>query len=286
MQNKQTFLVIILGIVIFTGGLVGGIVIQNYLTPQSGSPGGSSQTSYEDLEIESYTPRLLTRMAVEFNLTNTGTTDLEIEEVKLNGQANETTEGIPNAWNGTAMILDNGESGTLFVYIPCYRDVINSSMPQMSAQNPTSQEMEAFEEWAWNYTCTFTFKTRTNHEYGVSIKGLGFELGYALMGLSSVSYMYTGENVKISNIIFNTGGTSVTMTFSNLGTTTVSIRYIQVNDGLGWVQTWTATGSNGDISGNGQLPITFNYAWQAGLSYEFRAVTAKGTTFSQTQVAS
>ncbi len=113
---------------------------------------------------------------------------------------------------------------------------------------------------------------------------MDFELGYALMGLSPVSSMYVGENVKISNINFQTG--QIQMTFTNLGTTMVSIKYMQVNSGAGWVQVWTASGTDGDIQASTQLTSAFMYPWSAGYAYEFRAVTAKGTTLSQTQVAS
>ncbi len=110
-------------------------------------------------------------------------------------------------------------------------------------------------------------------------------VGGYMFGLFDV---FKGENIKISNINFQTGG--IQMTFSNLGTSIVSIKYIQVNNGTGgWYQlptlAWNPS-ANGDIDGNKQATATFTYAWSAGISYDFRAVTAKGTTLSQTQVAS
>ncbi len=107
-------------------------------------------------------------------------------------------------------------------------------------------------------------------------------VGGYMFGLFDV---FKGENVKISNINFITG--NVQITFANLGTSMVNIKYIQVNNGTGgWTQPWISSGTQGDIQGNAQLAVTFAYAWSAGTSYEFRAVTAKGTTLSQTQVAS
>ena len=110
-------------------------------------------------------------------------------------------------------------------------------------------------------------------------------VGGYMFGLFDV---FKGENIKITNINFYSTN-HINITFANLGTSTVSIKYIQVNNGstTGWYQAWTASGTNGDIQGNQQLQIDIMpYAWTAGTSYEFRAVTAKGTTLSQTQVAS
>jgi flagellin-like protein len=110
-------------------------------------------------------------------------------------------------------------------------------------------------------------------------------VGGYMFGLFDV---FKGENVKITNVNFVSSPKGTTITFQNLGTASVSIKYIQVNNGssTGWTQIWTASGTNGDIEGNAQLAINFAYNWAAGTSYDFRAVTSKGTTLSQTQVAS
>ena len=109
-------------------------------------------------------------------------------------------------------------------------------------------------------------------------------VGGYMFGLFDV---FKGEQIKITNVNFASGNT-IRVTFANVGTSSVSIRYIQVNNGnsTGWIQAWTASGTNGDIAGNTQLQLNVTYAWVAGTAYDFRAVTAKGTTLSQTQVAS
>jgi len=282
MPYNQNLLVIMLGISLFIGGILGGIVIQNYLSLQSGTQNNNGNTSHENLTITSYTPRLFTNMAVEFNLTNTGTTNIEIEEVKLNGQLNQTTENLHNGWNGTTS-LNEGESGSIYVYIPCYRDVINSSMPQIPTYNPSQRQMEEFETWAWNYTCTFAFITHTQHEYEISIKGLGFGLKNALIEYSDVFIFTNTEQVQITSMTFGTNW--IALIANNTGTTPVTISTVYLNNAATPITTFAAGQSPGVIAANGGAVINMTTTVTNGYNYQVKLVSSKGNSFLYSAVA-
>ncbi len=98
---------------------------------------------------------------------------------------------------------------------------------------------------------------------------------------------FKGEEVKILNISFVTGN-RINVTLANVGTGATSIKYILVNNGnaSGSVRVWAATGTGGDILGNAQLSIVVDYPWVTGTVYDFRVLTAKGTSLSQFKAAS
>ncbi len=118
---------------------------------------------------------------------------------------------------------------------------------------------------------------------GVAV-GVSLAFGGFMFGLFDT---FKGEEVKILSISFVTGN-RINVTLANVGTGATSIKYVLMNNGnaSGSVRVWAASGASGDILGNSQLSIVFDYPWVTGTVYDFRVLTAKDTLLSQSQAAS
>jgi hypothetical protein len=284
MISRKTSVALVIGAVIFAVGFVGGFMIQPYLGTRSSTQ--SSSSNLESLTIESYTPRLLTQFAVEFTLENSGTTDIQITDVTLNGYSNQTTNGMNQGWNGTTFLYPS-QTGVLYVYAPSYASVINQTMPQLST-NPTQTELENFETWAYYYNSTFTFITSTAHQYNCTIPGLGFELAYAITtwAASSTTNTFMGSaSLTITNVIFadvngvaNQGSgvatNTVILAVKNTGTKTVTVGSVKINNILASILTTNST-TTYSAGTTGQIEIS-NVDWSNGNPYMFNLFDTSG----------
>jgi hypothetical protein len=94
MLYTKIAIVAILGAILFSGGFIGGIFTQNYLkilppqNPPSTQP--PPQTTGENLTIQSHALLVFSKQAIQFNLKNTGTTNIQVADVKMNGYSNQT----------------------------------------------------------------------------------------------------------------------------------------------------------------------------------------------------
>jgi hypothetical protein len=285
MINSRTSIALVIGAVIFVVGFIGGFMIQPYLATRSSTQ--SSSSNLESLTIESYTPRLLTQFAVEFTLENSGTTDIQITDVTLNGYSNQTTNGMNQGWNGTTFLYPS-QTGLLYVYAPSYAYVIDQTMPQLST-NPTQTELENFETWAYYYNSTFTFVTSTARQYNCTVPGLGFGLAYAITTwASSTTYTFTGSSsLTITNVQFD--GTSglasntVALTVKNTGTNQVTVGSVKVNSILATIDAAsTLTYSPG---ATGTLTLD-NVGWVNGNPYQFNLYDTGGNGLGSYQATS
>ena len=112
----------------------------------------------------------------------------------------------------------------------------------------------------------------------------------AWMGALTFNFMST-EQGQISNILFNPGNSSITVYFSNTGTTSITISQIWVNN----VQRTTgitpalSNSTACTVQGNSQLlwnvvlssPVTY----VSGYQYSVKLVSNKGTNFPGTGTA-
>jgi flagellin-like protein len=114
----------------------------------------------------------------------------------------------------------------------------------------------------------------------------------AWMGALTFSFMAT-EQVKITQAQFYYAldlpsgyptGTNITITMQNVGTTSVTVTQINVNNGP---TNWLTSPTTITIPANTQViaNITYTPAWTYGANYEFEARTAKGNEFTYTAYA-
>ena len=285
MTSAKTVMVLVAGAVIFVGGLLGGFAIQTYLGAYTSTQ--NPPATLESLTVESYTPKLLTESAVEFTLVNSGTSDIQITDVKLNGYSNQTTSGIRQGWNGTTFLHPN-QTGSLYWYAPCYTHVINQTMPQPTA-NMTQKEVEDLETWMSFYNSTFTFITNTAHQYNCTIQGLGYGLSYAIMEWATRSEQYTfsfmgTEQLRISKITWTWNTDPALRTFvinvNNTGTKDMTISQVLVNY-AGVTGTITPTLPH-ILKATESTSLTVIYAYTNGTNYDISVATASNYKFTNT----
>jgi hypothetical protein len=279
----KTIVAMAIGALLFGGGLIGGLLLQNYFyaSQQSAPPG------FEQLTVQSYISRPFTKLGIEFALKNTGTTGLQIVSVTMNGHLNQSTIGLSQGWNGTT-VLSPSQTGSVFVYYPCYALAFNDSMPELSS-NPTQAEFSNMEQWVSSFNCTFTFLTNAGHNYNYTVNRLGFDLYTALVFYESTfTYTFTAtEQVNISNMNFDVTLKRISVTANNTGTTSVTINEA-------WVNNVKQTYVKDDTLAN--LPVTisanqgkiFNItlsSMSAGYSYQVKLISSKGNAFLYTATA-
>ena len=272
MIDTKTSTALIVGAIVLAGGLIGGFAIQTYLAQTS--PQNTPPTA-ESLTVRNYTPRLLTIFAVEFTLENSGTSDIQITDVKLNGFSNQTTTGMDQGWNGTSY-LHPSQTGSLYVYTPCYSHIINQTMPTQSTE-PTQSEIENLEAWMYSYNCTFTFVTDTAHQHNYTIPGLGFGLHYAITTWAAYS---SQEHIEITNMRFT--NTSILVTVNNTGICPVTINEAWVN---GAKQSRTNPALPNEILANKGLVLNITTTVRTGYNYMVKLVSSKGNAVLYTVVA-
>jgi len=286
MTQGQTIIVLVIGAVLFAGGFVGGFLMQNYTGTRAPLNENPPQAVLENLAIESYTPRLFTKLAIQFNLRNTGTTNIQITDVRLNGHSNQTAYGLNEGWNGTTLLYPN-QNGSLYVYSLCYMQAVNESMPTLSA-TPTQTELENFETWSYSFNCTFTIVTNTTHQYNCTMPGLGFGFYYALtLWSGSLTYTFMAtEQVQITNIAFGSPGASgwIAVTVNNTGTSPVTINEAWINN---LKQTsFNTNQAPGNIAANAGVVINMtSYNLVNGNNYQVKLVSSKGNQFMYSAVA-
>jgi hypothetical protein len=279
----QTILAAILGAVLFAGGLAGGFLIQNYLETRS-SPNLPSSTT-ESLSIENHTMKLFTKLAIQLNLKNNGTTDIYLTDVQVNGQSNESTAGMTQGWNGTAILHPN-QTSPLYVYLPCYTDALNMSVPDLST-SPTATELENLESWLWTYNCTMTIFTNTARQYTYTITDFGWAFIFLQTLTQSQTFTFTNtEQILITNMAFGPAGSSswVAVTVNNTGTSAVTINEAWINNVK---QTnFNAGQSLGTIPANSGAVINMTTVSVAnGYNYQVKLMSSKGNLFLYAAVA-
>jgi len=290
----QIAIVVILGAILFSGGFVSGIFTQNSLKilPQQTPPENPPltqpppQTVGENLTVQSHVLLMLSRQAVQLNLKNTGTTDVQIADVKMNGYSNQTfpagaEQNITTGWNGTTFLKSN-QTGPLYVYLVCYFHVINRSMPSLDWQGPFNQTgQEELDLWSNMFNCTFTLVTATQNQYNYTMPALGNYIVVLLwMGALTVSIMPT-EQMQIMNVQF--GGADATKYIAiwarNTGTDTITVNEVQIN---GHKQNMTTPLLPQTVNANTELTLNMTYTWIEGNTYNFKLISSKGNQFQYT----
>jgi hypothetical protein len=284
MNQTKTLVALAIGVVIFAMGLMGGLILQADVIGRTPNQNNSLARGFEKLQVNGYTPRLLTEYAVEFNLENNGTSDIQIADVELNGYSNQSTNGMTQGWNGTTFLAP-GQMGILYVYAPAYTYVIDQTMPQLPT-NPTQTELENFEAWTYSYNSTFTFVTSTAGEYNYTIPGLGYGMAYAITTwTSSTTYSFTGSSsLTITNVTFSgiTGiaTNNLILSIKNTGTEQVTVGQVKVNNVIMAIDgSSTLTYSAGT---NGTITLD-NVGWANGNPYAINMYDGSGNGVGSTQ---
>jgi len=263
-KTKKPYTRMILGLILCAIILVVGFFAWGYLNP----------VHAESLSIESYSVKLFTKAAILFELKNTGTTNIRISEVKMNGYLNQSIDGWSQGWNGTTT-LQPSQIGSVNVYIFCYFYVLNASMPHLSSP-PSQAEIENLYLWMESFNCTFTFVTDTQHQYNCTVPGLALMTIPAWMGATTFTFMDT-EQLQIISVAFLSNN-HINITIQNVGTSSITISEIWVNNVKAWAQ-------DSIISAGYQKTITLEVAWVGGIAYQFKVVTSRGNQFYYTATA-
>jgi len=107
----------------------------------------------------------------------------------------------------------------------------------------------------------------------------------AWMGALTFNFMAT-EQLKITNLQFGAAPGIMNVTMLNTGTTTITITEIHVNNGVNLFSTVTLPAAwNGVIAANGNVTVTFAYAWVNGAQYEVELRSSKGNQFTYSATA-
>ncbi|MGA2308200.1 MAG: hypothetical protein ABSG57_01465 [Candidatus Bathyarchaeia archaeon] len=266
--SKKFYSKVVLGLILCSIILIGGLFAWGYL----------NSAHAESLTIEGYSVKLFTSGAVLFELKNSGSADVRISCVTMNGCLNQSLEGWNQGWNGT-VFLQPGSRGTLYVYVPCYFYVLNSSMPSLSP-SPTQAELENLYSYMESFNCTFTFVTNTQHEYNCTVPGLASVIiPAAWMGSLTYTFMAT-EQLQITNLAFVPG--TIMVTLDNTGTTQVTIVEVWVNNVM---QTSTNPPLAISVPANSATQLSITMTVIAGYQYEVKLVSSKGNTFVGTGTA-
>jgi archaeal type IV pilus assembly protein PilA len=108
----------------------------------------------------------------------------------------------------------------------------------------------------------------------------------AWMGALTIGFM-AAEQCKITNVEFADASPGVVLTLRNTGDTSVTIQDVYVGSSLMTVTYLADDGATtGAVQPNGVLTITAStQAWEAGTSYQFKVVSAKGNPFVYTATA-
>ena len=101
----------------------------------------------------------------------------------------------------------------------------------------------------------------------------------AWMGALTIGFMGT-EEVRITNVSYGTSP-AVTVTVANTGSQAVTITEIRVGTGNDLLSA-DVTLAAGDVT---PITVQMSPAWEAGTSYMFKAISAKGNTFVYTATA-
>lgn len=276
MAYSKMIPIIILGTILFVGGLISGIIVQNYLNTLSQQTQNSSTTTHENLTIQNYTVRPFTKTAIEFTIKNTGATNIQITSVAINGYQNQTVMPYwTQGWNGTTS-LQKGETGTIYVYLPCYIYALSSSIPQLSSP-PTQTELETFEEWINVNAYTFTFTT-TQKQYNYTVSNIGLLIMMMSMGSLTTGQMQT-EGITFTGYTWaSPSGTTIPwiiIKVKNTGSSDLLIAEVRVDSEVATTNlTLPYSLSNGS-----EVSIYIAKTFTRGVQYNFYVTTSKGHEF-------
>ena len=94
----------------------------------------------------------------------------------------------------------------------------------------------------------------------------------AWMGALTFTFMKT-EELKITNMAFDTTAGTITLDVQNPGTSQVTVSSVKLNDATATV----ATGSNMTYAAGASGKITLTASWSAGSKYKVTLLSATGT---------
>lgn len=262
----------------------------NYNTLQAKYDALTTQAPGENLAVENYTSRVISRSAIQLNLKNIGTTDIEITDVKVNGYSNQTysagySTSFTQGWNGTTYLTPN-QTGPLYVYMPCYIAAINESIPYWpSTRTPTQQDYENFEDSIQSSDLNFTITTGTGHQYDFTDPQSSVFLVMAWMGTLTFSFMSSGEQLQVGSPYGWVNGTSVVYVRASCPAgNAVTIAAVRINNVICPI----FNGSNGlqvDPGNSTILTITYqDNVFQSGYQYTIVVITVKNNEFQCTAI--
>jgi hypothetical protein len=276
MAYSKMALIIIFGTLLFAGGLISGIIVQNYLNILPQQTQNSSTTTNENLTVQNYMLKPFTKAAIEFTIKNTGTTSIQITSVAINGYLNQTvTPYWTQGWNGTTSLQKN-ETGIIYVYLPCYIYALNSSIPQLSSP-PTQTELGTLEEWINTNTYTFTFTT-TQKQYNYTVSNLGFFIMMMYMGSLTTGEMAT-EGITFTGYQWASPSDTtipwIILKVKNTGSADLSIAEVRVDSEVATTNLTLPY----SLSKGSEVSINITKTFTRGVQYNFYVTTSKGHEF-------
>jgi hypothetical protein len=259
---KKIIIGVILALIIFASGFF----VWGYFNPANA----------EALTIESYSVKA-SKGAVVLRLKNTGNTNIQITDVKMNGYSYQSLPPMfQEGWNGTTF-LQPQQAGLLYVYVFTYSYALSSSIPHLSSP-PTETELDNFFTWMDSYDTTFTLVTSTQRQYDVKANTSTVWLTMVWMSSLTFTFMKT-EELKITSMTF--GGSSgvanntIVLSIRNSGTSKVTVSEVRVND-VG--KTFGGTLVY-DAGASGTITIYMGTSsWTTGNKYKVSLLSASGTT--------
>jgi hypothetical protein len=275
---RRVFSKIALATILCVVILVGSVSILGFLNP----------VNSEKLTIESYDlSSFASEGIVTFEVKNSGTTDIQISSIKVNGVSNQSYPGLANSnsgWDGI-LYLEPGSKGTINVKFPCYIQAFLSVLPPMSSP-PTGIEIANAYSTLNSLVCRFTFVSVTQREYNYEVSGLFSTV--LNLGSQSIGLMGNSEQATITNLAFDAGTDTITATVQNLGKSEVVITQVYVT-GTGVTSASLPVAPADCTVAKGSTPtaidITVNTgALTSGNEYTVKFVTSKVNSLSYAQV--
>ncbi len=239
----------------------------------------------ENLTIQSYDLTQVQAGALSFKLKNSGTSDIQIINVEMNGYPNQSSTSLAGSselWIGTPHLAPNSE-GTIFVNLNSYFAGFVESKYPVPAQ-PTEEEIANFVSTMNSTIYEFTFITSTNREYSIDVPNL-----FSMIAQSSQSHYTIGfmgsSSVTITNVDFNTMST-ISLNLKNTGTKAITIATAKINN---QAATLSYSGENNTLSMSAGDFLKINLsgapaAWVNGNTYKIDLYDPNNQVIGSTQV--
>jgi hypothetical protein len=266
-NSKATL--IILGILVGSVISASGFLAFNYLT----------SAHAEGLTVENFTVQNMTDIysPIEFDLQNTGNTNIEIVSVTMNGYLNQSVQNWNRGWVGN-LALKPSQSGKVYVYEFCYFYVLNASMPQISV-SPSKSELANLNSWANLYTCTFSFITQTRNEYNQIVPRLASNMIQAWLGAPTKFTNTIAYDIVDCNFYGTSSSANnyVNMTIQNTGYSQFIIGTTAVVTGLDVVNTIKTLPAQVLVAAGDSVVVMIpNVGWTDGNQYSIQLLTTNG----------
>lgn len=275
--KKHNFSKVAVAVILSTIILISAFVVWSFTNPANA----------ENLEIEGYNLDLLPISGrISFQMRNSGSTNISISKITMNGYSNQSVSGLADSnigWTGS-LYLEPDEKGTIYVYVPCYFDTVLSAMLP-SSSSPTQEEIDIFNStmnsYMNSYVCTFKFVTAAQREYTCEVPDLASSIFN--LGSQSIGFMST-ELLQIRNVHFSMDGSTpkINIAVSNPSVSDVILAEIYLNNEKAEA---VSPALPETIEAGSEKSLTVTFMWVPGGNYQIKLISSKGNPFVYTAAA-